>query len=153
MGEKELERFEAWWRLECFCAGKTTASREIALAAWRVALAQPAAQAVAWRYVPSQAWGAHVFTDDPKQAALAREMGCKVDALGVIPPDSAQPAAPAVWKLVPERPSEEMVSRGVEAQVATFYTEDDTTTAEDVRWRMTRACYEAMLAAAPEVKP
>jgi len=36
---------------------------------------------VAWRYVPSEVWADHVFTDDPERTKLAREYGRKVDAL------------------------------------------------------------------------
>jgi hypothetical protein len=67
----------------------------------------------------------------------------------------AQPTAQAVpegWELVPSTPSEEMVLRGVDAQIDKLYAAGDPNRVEDVRWVMTRACYAAMLAAAPEVK-
>lgn len=62
----------------------------------------------------------------------------------------APPAAavPDGYALVPVEPTEVMLDAGVEAQIGTLYSADGSSTLEDARWRMTRAAYAAMLAAA-----
>lgn len=42
---------------------------------------KPEAQAVAWRYVPSEVWGSQVLTQDPKTVELALAHGREVEPL------------------------------------------------------------------------
>lgn len=42
---------------------------------------KPEAEAVAWRYVPSEVWGSQVLTQDPRNVALAIKMGREVEPL------------------------------------------------------------------------
>lgn len=57
---------------------------------------QPAhsGEPVAWRYVPSKAWGEFVYTEDPKRAQHARDNGIDVQPVFTTPqPTQAQAGA------------------------------------------------------------
>jgi hypothetical protein len=133
------------WRLPQ-AAGETD---EVMMKDWRRMLTEVGGYDNALIGVPAGAVREMIDEIDALRAAVERVVAER-DALKA---QIAVQAVPVGWKLVPEMPSEQMVLRGVEAQVEKLYAAGDPDRVEDVRWVMTRACYSAMLAAAPEGKP
>lgn len=60
-----------------------------------------AGEPVAWRYVPSKVWGKFVYTEDPKRAQYARDIGIDVQPIFTTPqPTQVQAGAVPMYRLL-----------------------------------------------------